>query len=140
VNKDNSLDNKETKALMKECLSSQKAYLPSTIDSIYSTALSAATAMLKGSMTAAELKDTETLLKNKFTNMKKKVIANANVVMDKMIADSDNLAQAFFVKMDENKDGKISREEFAKHYDKASGEVMNKQVLTTLIQQSLGSL
>jgi hypothetical protein len=70
---------------------------------------------------------------------------------------------------DENGDKKISREEFAKHYDKASGEVhslpplqgiscrhpvvdrcllcslcsaqvMNKQVLTTLIQQSLGSL
>jgi len=140
VNKDNSLDDKETKALMKECLVSQKAYLPATIDSIYSTALSAATAMLKGSMTAAELKETETLLKTKFTGMKKKVIANANVVMDKMIAESDALAEAFFKKMDENNDKKISREEFAKHYDKASGEVMNKQVLTTLIQQSLGSL
>jgi len=140
ANNDDSLDMKETKALMKECLSSQKTYLPSTIDSIYSTALSAATAMLKGSMSAQELKDTENLLKNKFANMKKKVIANANKVMDGMIADSDNLASAFFTKMDENKDGKISRDEFSKHYDKASGEVMNKQVLTTLIQQSLFSL
>jgi len=140
TNKDNSLDDKETKALMKECLVSQKAYLPATIDSIYATALSAATAMLKGSMTAAELKETENLLKTKFTGMKKKVIANANIVMDKMISESDSLAEAFFKKMDENNDKKISREEFAKHYDKASGEVMNKQVLTTLIQQSLGSL
>jgi len=140
ANKDNLLDQKETKSLMKECLTSQKAYLPSTIDSIYATALSAATAMLKASMTAQELKDTENLLKNKFANMKKKVIANANKVMDGMIADSDKLATDFFKKMDENKDGKISREEFSKHYDKASGEVMNKQVLTTLIQQSLGSL
>jgi len=140
ANKDNSLDVKETKALMKECLTSQKAYLPATIDSIYSTALSAATAMLKASMTAQELKDTENLLRNKFANMKKKVIANANKVMDGMITESDKLASDFFKKMDENKDGKISREEFSKHYDKASGEVMNKQVLTTLIQQSLGSL
>jgi len=140
ANGDGTLDEKETKALMKECLNSQKSYLPATIDSIYSTALSAATAMLKGSMTAQELKDTENLLKNKFANMKKKVIANATKVMDGMIADSDNLATAFFAKMDENKDGKISREEFSKHYDKASGEVMNKQVLTTLIQQSLFSL
>jgi len=140
VNKDNSLDDKETKSLMKECLVSQKAYLPATIDSIYSTALSAATAMLKGAMTAPELKETEALLKTKFAGMKKKVIANANVVMDKMIAESDALAEAFFKKMDENNDKKISRDEFAKHYDKASGEVMNKQVLTTLIQQSLGSL
>jgi len=140
TNHDDSLDLKETKALMKECLMSQKSYLPATIDSIYATALSAATAMLKGSMTPAELEATENLLKNKFTNMKKKVLARANKQMDGMIADSENLATQFFTKMDENKDGKISREEFSKHYDKASGEVMNKQVLTELIQQSLVSL
>jgi len=140
ANGDGSLDMKETKSLMKECLTSQKAYLPATIDSIYSTALSAATAMLKGSMSAVELQDTENLLKNKFTNMKKKVVGNANKVMDGMIGEADVLAEAFFKKMDENKDGKISRDEFSKHYDKASGEVMNKQVLTTLIQQSLFSL
>lgn len=140
TNKDNALDLKETKALMKECLVAQKAFLPATIDSIYATALSAAMDIVKSQLKPAELKETEKQLAGKFVKMKKKVLDAANKVMDQMILDSDKLSGTFFAKMDANGDGSISREEFNTHYDQASGEVMNKQVLASLIQQSLSSL
>jgi len=140
TNKDNSLDAKETKTLMSECLKAQKSYLPTQIDSLLEVAIQIALDMAKSmGLTGNQLKAAEKEIRNQFAQVKKKLVTSATLAMDKMIADSETLATTLFAKMDENKDGKISKEEFLRHYQKASSEVVNTQKMLQDLQKSIST-
>jgi len=137
-NRDNTLDGKETKHLMQECLKAQKTYLPTQIDSLLEVAIQIALDMASSmGLTGNQLKAAEKEIRTQFATVKKKLVVSATGAMDKMIQESDTLALTLFAKMDENKDGKITKEEFLKHYQKASSEVVNTQKMLQDLQQSI---
>jgi len=140
TNKDNSLDHKETKALMAECLKAQKGYLPTQIESLLEVAIQIALDMARSmGLTGNQLKAAEKEIRTQFAHVKKKLVTSATTAMDKMILDSETLATTLFAKMDENKDGKISKDEFLKHYQKASSEVVNTQKMLQDLQKSIST-
>jgi len=127
ANGDGCLDLAECKALMKESLKGQKEYIPEQVENLVNATVKSGIEIARMMNVNSELLEIDTKA------IKKKAITGMTDVLDSMIKDSDTLAEKLFEKMDANKDGKVTNQEFMDNYRKASAELANmSEVMATM--------
>jgi len=132
------LDEKETKELLKESLAGQKEYLPVQVESMFAATVEAGLDMAKDmGASKKEIEEARKILTGQVKALKEKALKTLSEMLDGLIKDSDKHAAELFKKMDSNGDGKISKEEFTKNYQKASAELINIQQMLGMMQQTL---
>eukprot|EP00823_Brevimastigomonas_motovehiculus_P003138 TRINITY_DN187_c0_g1_i1.p1 TRINITY_DN187_c0_g1~~TRINITY_DN187_c0_g1_i1.p1 ORF type:complete len:219 (-),score=47.59 TRINITY_DN187_c0_g1_i1:279-935(-) len=126
TDKSDSLDSKEVRVLFKESLKGQKEYLPKQVDSLFDITKKSALDMAKRLGEEEDnLKDLAKVFDDSMKSVKQATLASLNKLVDECISNSEKLADELFKKLDDNGDGKISKDEFLKNYKKATQELVN---------------
>jgi len=139
LNKDGTLDLKECKILMVECLKQHRAYVPTQLDSLFDTMMKSALNISKQlGDTDSSLKQLEDAYKKEMEPVKANTLKSLNELFDNLIKDFDTIGELIFKKMDSNGDGVISKEEFTTNWKKEYQKLVNIEQLIFQFQQVVG--
>jgi len=138
VDKNGLLDQKECKQLVKECLISQKTFMPTQVNVLLETTIKSSVDTMKVmGVKGPDLEDAKKEITESIRAMKGKLVQAAEKLMEAMIKDAENLAMQLFTKLDTNKDGNVSKQEFLTGYHRASSEMFNMSQMMNQLRASV---
>lgn len=140
-NGDNELDPEECKKLVREMLTEQQKFAPKLIDTMLDSSIQLSLDLLKGmNLSDEELKQATKAVKDQMAIVKaesRKAVADMTAAL---LRDSDNLSSSLFTKMDTDRSGKVSKEEFFENYAKASKEIVNVEDMMGKMSLGVGKM
>jgi hypothetical protein len=109
---------------MSSCLQVQRSHISAQVDAMLDGVLAIVLAMgAKEKAAPSKLKAAEAAVRKQFAEARPKLIRSAHATIDRMLSASDALAEQLFKRLDENGDGRISKNEFETNIGKAFNEV-----------------
>jgi len=141
LNRDGSLDLRETKVLLGQSLVAQRKFLPHHMPTLFEAVISAGLDMARElGASERDVTDSRRALMAKQKDALPKAIRAFEDSIDGIVKNADKLAEALFERMDLNGDGKISWDEFSTYYLATNSEIIDVHKVMTLIHEAMGDL